>query len=405
MGPLEGIRVVELGRIMAGPVCGLMLADLGADVVKVEPLPHGDTSRRFLPPDVDGEAAAFLMMNRNKRGIAVDLRCDAGREVVRRLLHRADVLIENFRPGTMERIGLGYEALRAENPGLISCEISGFGRTGPFADRGGFDLTAQGYSGIMSVTGEGPDRPPVKCGAPLTDITAGILGALGVVAALFHRSATGEGQRVDTSLFEAGITHTYWQSAIALATGVSPGPMGSAHPLSAPYETFRTADGWINLGASSQSTWERAARVLEIPELLDDPRFKDNADRMAHRQELAELLGTAFRRRKTTEWMERLTAVSVPAGPVLSIGEMLGHPQTLAREMVTEMEHTRLGTVKTLGCPVKLERTSPRVRRAAPSLGQDTEEILRDAGYEGEEITRLVTSGAVAVAPTSQNGI
>jgi crotonobetainyl-CoA:carnitine CoA-transferase CaiB-like acyl-CoA transferase len=335
MGPLEGIRVVELGRIMAGPVCGLMLADLGADVVKVEPLPHGDTSRRFLPPDVDGEAAAFLMMNRNKRGIAVDLRCDAGREVVRRLLHRADVLIENFRPGTMERIGLGYEALRAENPGLISCEISGFGRTGPFADRGGFDLTAQGYSGIMSVTGEGPDRPPVKCGAPLTDITAGILGALGVVAALFHRSATGEGQRVDTSLFEAGITHTYWQSAIALATGVSPGPMGSAHPLSAPYETFRTADGWINLGASSQSTWERAARVLEIPELLDDPRFKDNADRMAHRQELAELLGTAFRRRKTTEWMERLTAVSVPAGPVLSIGEMLGHPQTLAREMVT----------------------------------------------------------------------
>jgi crotonobetainyl-CoA:carnitine CoA-transferase CaiB-like acyl-CoA transferase len=401
MRPLEGVKVVELGRIMAGPVCGLMLADLGADVIKVESLPRGDPSRRFLPPDIAGEAAAFMMMNRNKRGIAVDLRNDDGRAVVRRLLLHADVLIENFRAGTMDRLGLNYETLREKNRGLISCEISGFGRTGPFADRGGFDLTAQGYSGIMSVTGEGPDRPPVKCGAPLTDITAGILGAMGVVTALFARQTTGEGQRVDTSLFEAGITQTYWQSAISLATGVSPGPMGSAHPLSAPYEAFQTADGWINLGASSQSTWQRVPEVLGIPELLDDPRFGENADRMAHRSELAEVLGKAFREGTTTEWLERLDAAGIPAGPVLSIGEMLQHPQTLARAMVTDVEHSRLGAVKTLGCPVKLETTPAAVRCGAPLLGEHTEQVLHEAGYRSEEINKLVASGAVAVAPAS----
>ena len=208
MGPLDGLRVIDMGRIMAGPVCGLMLADLGADVVKVESLPSGDPSRRFLPPSMGNESAAFMMMNRNKRGIAVDLRKDEGRAILRTLLSSADVLIENFRAGTMDQMGVGYDAISAENAGVVWCEISAFGRTGPMADRGGFDLTAQGYSGLMSVTGEGPDRPPVKVGVPITDITAGILGALGVVAAYVRRLKTGEGQRVDTSLFEAGITHT-----------------------------------------------------------------------------------------------------------------------------------------------------------------------------------------------------
>ncbi|HSG64598.1 MAG TPA: CoA transferase, partial [Gammaproteobacteria bacterium] len=362
-GPLDGLKVVELAHIMAGPVCGRMLADMGADVVKVERVPDGDASRGFVPPDIDGEPAAFMMMNRNKRGIAVDLKHEAGKEIVRRLLAGADVVIENYRKGTMERLGLGYERLRSGNPGLIYCEISGFGRTGPCADLGGFDLVAQGYSGLMSITGEGPGRPPVKCGPPITDITAGLLAAIGVLAALSERSETGTGQRVDTSLFEAGITQTFWQSAITLATGESPPPLGSAHPLNAPYEAFATSDGWITLGASSEDTWRRLPPVLGRPELLDDPRFTLNRDRMAHHSELTTTLADALKTRSTADWLERLSRAGVPAGPVLNIGEMLAHPQTKARDMIVETEHSRLGHVTTLGFPIKFGTSPATLRR------------------------------------------
>ena len=331
--PLDGITVIELAHIMAGPVCGLMLADLGADVIKVEKVPGGDDSRRFLPPDIDGESAAFMMLNRNKRGIAVNLKHDDGKAVIRRLLATADVVIENYRRGTMERLGLGYEILKEDNPGLIYCEISGFGRTGPYRDRGGFDLIAQGMSGLMSITGEGPGREPVKVGAPVTDITAGILGAMGVLAAYLHRLKTGEGQRVDTSLFEAGIVHSYWQSAICLATGESPGPMGSAHPLNAPYQAFRTADGWITVGAANQATWLKILDVLEMPGIAGDSRFADNAKRMENRPALTEALGKVFAGRTTADWLQRLESAGVPAGPVLTIGEMHADAQTLARDM------------------------------------------------------------------------
>ncbi|HWT31103.1 MAG TPA: CoA transferase, partial [Propylenella sp.] len=295
-GPLAGMRVIELAHIMAGPVCGLMLADMGADVIKVEK-PEGDDSRRFVPPDINGESAAFMMMNRHKRGIVLDLKQDAAKAALRRLLLDADVVIENYRKGTMERLDLGYEALRRDNPGLIYCEVSGFGRTGPYAESGGFDLIAQGMSGLMAITGEGEGRPPVKVGAPVTDITAGILAALGVVAAYARRLQTGEGQRVDTSLFEAGIVHTYWQSAIAFATGVSPGPMGSAHPLNAPYQAFETADGWINIGAANQRNWERLVGVLEAPELLSEALFQTNRKRMENLGALQGRLAPVFRRR------------------------------------------------------------------------------------------------------------
>lgn len=384
---------------MAGPVCGLMLADMGADVVKIERLPGGDGTRGFVPPGVDGESAAFMMLNRGKRGVALDLRAPVGLDVARRLLGDADVCIENFRAGTMERMGLGWDALASANPRLIYCQITGFGRTGPWAEQGGFDLIAQGYSGLMSVTGEGAGRAPVKVGAPVTDITAGILAAFGVASALYQRERTGKGQRVDTSLLEAGIMQTFWQSAITLASGVSPGPMGSAHPLSAPYQTLPTSDGWINVGASNETTWRGLTRAIGKPQMADDERFETNADRMEHLDVLIEELTAIFAERSSDDWLQRLAAEGVPAGPIASIGEMLEHPQTIAREMVIEVEHTRIGPVRSLGSPLKMSAAErPHAQRGAPQLGEHTREVLFEAGYRTTEIEDLFASG-VAVEP------
>ena len=393
-GPLSGMRVIELAHIMAGPVCGLMLADMGAEVIKVEKL-DGDDTRRTVPPAIAGESAAYMMMNRGKRGIGLDLKHPDGVGVLRRLLDGADALIENYRAGTMERLGLGYETLRADHPALVYCSLSGFGRTGPYADRAGFDLVAQGMSGLMSVTGEGPGRPPMKCGPPVTDITAGILAAMGVLAAYTHRLKTGLGQAVDTSLFEAGITHTYWQSAIAMATGEAPGPMGSAHPLNAPYEAFETADGWITIGAANQTNWRRLLEVLDAEALSADPRFSLNRDRMANRHALAETLAPIFRAHGSAEWLARLEAGGVPAGPVLDVNAMHRDPQALAREMVVEVEHPRAGRMKTLGLPVKFSQTPGRVHGPAPLLGEQSRAILSEAGYTDPEIQGLIDRGVV----------
>ena len=394
-GPLAGLKVIELAHIMAGPACGLMLADMGADVIKVEKVPGGDDSRRFLPPDIDGESAAFMMMNRNKRGIAVNLKEPGGKKVIKRLFKTADVVIENYRIDTMDKLGLGYDDLIKENPGLIYCAISGFGRTGPYAERGGFDLITQGMSGLMSITGEGPGRPPVKMGAPITDITAGILGAMAVSAAYAHKLKTGEGQKIDTSLFEAGIVHTYWQSAIGLATGVAPGPMGSAHPLNGPYQAFQTTDGWITLGAANQKNWLRMLDVLDAPEIADDPRFAENSDRMTYLKELEDLLGAIFAKHSTEDWLARLDAAGVPAGPVLNVNEMHKDPQTVARDMVVEVDHAQVGPVKTLGIPVKFSETPGQVTSSAPVYGQHTREVLSEYGFDEGEIDTLVSAGAV----------
>ena len=396
MGPLEGMKVLDLSHVMAGPTCALMLADMGADVIKVEKLPGGDDVRRQVPPRVGDEAASFLMMNRNKRGIALDLKKEAGRRALERLVPSVDVLVENFSPGTMERLGLGYDRLAAINPALVYCSVTGFGRTGPYARRRGFDLVAQAMSGIMSFTGEGPGRPPVKCGAPLTDITAGILAAMGVLAAYANRLRTGRGQVVDTSLFEAGIVHTYWQSAIAFATGVAPGAMGSAHPLSAPYQAFATADGWLVVGGANQANWLRLVEALEAPGLLDDPRFAENRDRIVNVAALEAALAPHFRRRGTADWLARLEAAGVPCAPVNDVMQMHADPQAVARGMVTEAGHATLGQVRTIGTPVKFSRTPGGVRRGAPLLGQHTREVLREFGFAEAEIESLFEEGAAS---------
>lgn len=397
-GPLAGMKVVELAHIMAGPVCGLMLADLGADVIKVEKIPGGDDSRRFLPPDMDGESAAYLMMNRNKRGIALNLKTDGGKRVLKKLLSDADAVTENYRHDTMDKLGLGYESLKQINPGLIYCAISGFGRTGPYAERGGFDLIAQGMSGLMSFTGEGPGRPPCKVGAPVTDITAGILAALGVLGAYTHKLKTGEGQIVDTSLYEAGIIHTYWQSAIALATGVAPGPMGSAHPLNGPYQAFEASDGWFTVGAANQRNWERLLDAMEASELADDPRFKTNIDRMSNLKELEAALTPIFKTRTRSEWLDRMETAGVPGGPVMDVCEMFEDPHAQARDMIPTVHHEKLGDVKTLGLPIKLSETPGKVATGAPLFGQHTSEVLGEYGFGEDEIDNLIDQGAVAVS-------
>ena len=393
-GPLAGMKVLELAQIMAGPTCGTLLADMGADVIKIEKIPGGDDSRRYAEPQINGESAAFMMLNRNKRSVALNLKTEGGREVLRRLVRDADVLFENYRKGTMEKLGVGYEDLRRINPALVWCSISGYGQTGPYAERGGFDLIAQGVSGIMSITGE-PGGPPVKSGPPVTDINAGLLATIGIISAYVHRLKTGEGQFVDTSLMEAGIQQTFWQSAIYFATGIAPGPTGSAHVLAAPYQAFPTADGWINIGGANQANWERIATMVGAPELIADQRFATNSARMANREELARLLGDHLKQRTTADWLADLDAAGIPAGPINDIAAMAADPQTLAREMVVELDHPKAGRTRALGLPIKFSETPGKIVSPAPMLGQHTREVLLSVGYTDADVDALAAEGAI----------
>src|SRR5246500_127099 len=395
MGPLTGLKVIDLTHVMAGPTCTLMLADMGAEVIKIEKAPCGDDTRHMIPPKIGEEAAAFLMMNRNKRGIVLDLKTEGGKSILRRLIATADVLVENFAPGVMERLGFGYEDLRKDCPSLIYCSLSGVGRTGPYNHRRGFDLVAQAMSGIMSFTGESPHGPPVKCGAPLSDITAGILAAMGILAAYAHRLKTGQGQWVETSLFEAALVQTYWQSAIALATGMAPRAMGSAHPLNAPYQAFGASDGWIVVGGANQKNWLRMLDALKAPELADDPRSRSDADRMADRKELETELGDRFRTKPAKYWLNALEDKGVPCGPVNDMLQALSDPQTLAREMVVEVDHSTLGPVKTIGLPVKFSETPGKVRTGAPVYGEHSRDVLREHGFDEAAIEAFEREGAV----------
>ncbi len=388
------MKVLDFTQMLAGPFCTMVLADMGADVVKIEKPRGGDDTRRMGPPFIGGESAAFLAINRNKRSMVLDLKSADAVEVAQRMAKKADVLVQNMRPGTMDRLGLGYEALSASNEGLVYCSISGFGLTGPYKDRAGFDLVAQGMSGLMSVTGF-PGLPPAKIGVPITDLNAGMFAANAVLSAYIHRLKTGEGQHVDTSLVEAGLSYTVWESAIYFATGRAPGPLGSGHPLNAPYQAFSTNDGYINIGAANQTNWERMCRAIGREELLDDTRFSTNADRMGNLSALVELLQETFATRSTEAWLDVLLEAGVPTGPILDIAQVHADPQIRARNMAVELDHPSAGRITNVGIPTKLSKTPGSLRTAAPTLGQHTDGVLADFGYSADDIARMRAGGVL----------
>ena len=392
---LEGVKVLDLTQIMAGPYCTMMLADMGADVVKVEKPNGGDDTRRMGPPFIEGESAAFLGINRNKRSIVVDLRSDEGREIVMDMARGYDVLVQNFRPGSLERMGLGYEQVRELNPAMVYCTISGFGVTGPYARRGGFDLVTQGMSGLMSVTGH-PNSSPTKVGVPVCDLNAGMFAAIGILTAYIDRLRTGKGQHVDTSLLEGGIAYTFWESAMYFATGEVPGPKGSAHRLTAPYQAFETSDGYVNIGAANQANWERLCAAIGREELVSDSRFVEPRDRMNNLNELIETLEQTFSQKSSEYWLDTLDAAGVPAGPIYDIQQVYEDPQVRAREMVVETDHPVAGRTSNIGIPIKLSETPGRFRMPAPTLGQHTDEVLRELGRSDDEIAVLRAQGNVA---------
>ncbi|OGL15507.1 MAG: CoA-transferase [Candidatus Rokubacteria bacterium RIFCSPLOWO2_12_FULL_71_22] len=393
MKALAGLRVIDLTQAMAAPFCTMNLADLGADVIKVEPPREGEPTRRGSIAK-NGESATFMTINRGKRSLTADLKTPEGVEIVRRLARTADVFVQNYRPGVAARLGVGYEDLAAVNPRLVYCTISGFGSSGPYATRGGYDLIAQGMSGIISVTGT-EEGALAKAGVPLSDLAAGLFGAYGILAALEYRERTGEGQHVDTSLLEAALGLTVWEATEYWATGQAPRPLGSAHRLSAPYQALRASDGWFTVGANSDRLFEALCRAFGRAELPLDPRFKGRVERLTNRRELVAELERASSTAPRARWLELLAREGVPSGPINSYAEALADRHTLARGMVVDLVHPTAGPIKALGLPVKLSDTPGAVDRPAPLLGQDTEAILTELGYGEAEQRALRDRGIV----------
>lgn len=373
-GALDGIRVVDLSSHLSGPYCAMLLGDHGADVIKVERPGAGDDARS-MPPFVGGEGAPFMVWNRNKRSITLDLKSDEGKAALLRLTDTADILVENFRPGTLDRLGLGWKTLSARNPRLIYAAISGFGQTGPYRDRGGFDLITQGMSGLMSVCGP-KDGPPHRMPIAISDIAAGMHLTVGILAALEARHRTGRGQMVETSLLESALSYGVYEAAHVAATGAYPPRLGQAHRGSSPYQLFATQDGSITIGASQQNFWMRLCEILDAVELVDDPRFKTNGDRVRNNDALVALLEARLKTRPSAYWLDALEKAGIPAGPVLDFAEAMADPQIVAREMVVETEHPAAGKFRTLGIAVKLSDTPGALRRPAPRLGEHTDEIV-----------------------------
>jgi crotonobetainyl-CoA:carnitine CoA-transferase CaiB-like acyl-CoA transferase len=389
---LEGIVVVDATQVMAGPYCAMLLADMGARVIKVEP-PAGDSTRSMAGAR-GSDSPAFNAVNRGKHGIVLDLNDDKARAVFTRLARSADILVENYRPGVMARLGLDYLTLHRENPRLIYASISGHGQTGPWSSKGGFDLIAQGLSGLMSVTGTA-NGAPIKAGVPLTDLGAGLFALIGILAALQHRHQSGEGQHVDTSLVDSGLALSVWEVTDYFSSGDVPGPLGSAHRMTAPYQAFKCADGYITIGAANDRNFAKLARILGRHDWLTDARFVADHQRVAHREELAALIEAVTVAQPRGHWIAELEQAGIPCGPILNYEDALTTPQALAREMTVDVQHPTLGPLRTLGTPIKMSATPLNPKRRAPMLGEHTDDVLADAGYSADEIEQLRYCGAV----------
>jgi len=400
MRPLDGIRVVDLTRFLAGPYCTQELGDFGADIIKIEAR-DGDPSRyQTLRPELEGDSYFFAAANRNKRSVTVDVRTETGREIIRRLVRGADVFVENFRPGVMERLGLGPQTLRTENPRLIYCSITGFGSTGPYSQRPGFDQVGQGMSGFMSITGQEPTGP-TRAGIALADLTCAMTACRGILFALLARGRTGQGQEVRVAILDSMVALLTWSAGMYFETGAPPGVAGNHHPLSAPFGVYHAKDGPFNLAAGNERMWVRLCETLGRPELAHDPRFRTTNDRVAHRAELDAILGEVFRTRTRAEWVAHLNERGVACGPIYNLAEVFQDPQVRHQQMLVEMPHPVHGRVKLLGMPIKLSETPGAFRLTPPLLGEHTDAVLREIGYTAEAIAEMRASGVVGALPGS----